>query len=358
MNTNGRKKKIILGIVLAVVTVLAAALITAAVYWNSMLNMIGDAEETVETLSQEEIDALLGTTVPETTSPEETWPVVVSDKNITNIMLVGQNWREDEQNKLSDTMILCSINRETKTMTMVSILRDLYVPLPAYAGHGPGRNRINVCYALGSTWKRTSEGGMEMLALCVEQNFGVHVDHTIEVGFETFTAIIDAMGGVEVEVTEEEAKYMTEEVGYVGEIQPGLQTLWGTDALAYARIRKIDSDRQRSERQRTVITSLIDKCRDMSLLELHDLAKSVLPMIITDMTNEEITNYIWEFLPMVRDLKLNAVTIPADNETLPNSMWGKTIDLYGYQSYVIECNTKLNGSYLRQALGIEDAAEE
>ena len=56
--------------------------------------------------------------------------IAVMEKNITNIMLVGQNWREDEQNKLSDTMILCSINRKTKTMTMVSFLRDLYAPLP------------------------------------------------------------------------------------------------------------------------------------------------------------------------------------------------------------------------------------
>lgn len=354
----GRGKKRLRTALFVLAAIVMAAAIAAVISWNSMLNLIGDAEETVETLSQEELDALLGTTVPETTTPEDTWPVVESDENITNIMLVGQNWREDEQNKLSDTMILCSINRETKTMTMVSILRDLYIPLPAYAGHGPGRNRINVCYALGSTWKRTSEGGMEMLALCVEQNFGVHVDHTIEVGFETFTAIIDAMGGVEVDVTEEEARYMTEEVGYVGKIQPGLQTLYGSEALAYARIRKIDSDRQRSVRQRTVITSLIDKCRDMGLMDLLALSREILPMIITDMTNQEITNYLWELIPLVKDLKINSITIPVDNETLPNSMWSKTIDLYGYPSSVIECNTKLNGTYLRQALGLEEAGEE
>lgn len=360
MENNGKKKKIV-WIVLAVLAVLIlAAIIAAVIYWNSMLNLLGSAQETVPTLSQEEIDALLGATeatVPETTVPEETWPTVVSDKNITNIMLVGQNYREDEPNKLSDTMILCSINRKTKTMTMVSFLRDLYVPLPAYAGHGPGRNRINVCYALGSTWKGTSEGGMEMLALCVEQNFGIHVDHTIEVSFETFTAIIDGFGGVEVEVTEEEAQYMTEKIGYVGDIKPGLQTLDGSEALAYARIRKIDGDRQRAARQRKVITALIDKCRDLSLLELHNAATYVLPLIITDMTNKEITNYVWELLPMVKDIKLASLTCPADTETLPHSMWGKTIDLYGYQSSVIECNTALNGRYLRYALGIKETEE-
>ena len=341
--------------------VLAGLLVTAAVagclYWNRMLNLLGDADQTVPTLSYEEEMALLGETeateVPETTVPVETEPAL-PEKYITNIMLVGQNWREDEQNKLSDTMILCSINRKTKTLTMVSFLRDLYVPLPAYAGHGPGRNRINVCYALGSSWKRSSEGGMEMLALCIEQNFGIHVDHTIEVGFESFAHIVDGFGGIEVDVTEAEANYMTKEIGYIGEIQPGLQTLDGQETLAYARIRKIDGDRQRAARQRTVITALIEKCRDMDLAQMHKAAEYVLPSIITDMTNEEITGYILELLPILKDLKLNSLTCPVDNETLPHSMWGKTIDLYGYTSSVLECNTKLNGKFLRIMLGIKE----
>lgn len=345
-------------VLVALVMLVSAAIIAGCLYWNHMLNLLGDPEAEVPTLSYEEEMALLGTvettemTEPtETRVPVETEPLP-PEKNITNIMLVGQNWREDEQNKLSDTMILCSINRKTKTMTMVSFLRDLYAPLPAYAGHGPGRNRINVCYALGSSWKRSSIGGMEMLALCIEQNFGVHVDHTIEVGFESFTRIVDGFGGIEVDVTEEEANYMTKNIGYIGEIQPGLQTLDGPETLAYARIRKIDGDRQRAARQRTVITALVDKCRDMNLAQMHHAVEYVMPSIITDMTNEEITGYVLELLPILKDLQLRSLTIPADNETLPHSMWSKTIDLYGYESSVIECNTALNGRFLRYMLGI------
>lgn len=345
-------------VLVALVVLVSAAIIAGCLYWNHMLNLLGDPEAEVPTLSYEEEMALLGTvettemTEPtETTVPVETEPLT-PEKNITNIMLVGQNWREDEQNKLSDTMILCSINRKTKTMTMVSFLRDLYAPLPAYAGHGPGRNRINVCYALGSSWKRSSIGGMEMLALCIEQNFGVHVDHTIEVGFESFTRIVDGFGGIEVDVTEEEANYMTKNIGYIGEIQPGLQTLDGPETLAYARIRKIDGDRQRAARQRTVITALVDKCRDMNLAQMHHAVEYVMPSIITDMTNEEITGYVLELLPILKDLQLRSLTIPADNETLPHSMWSKTLDLYGYESSVIECNTALNGRFLRYMLGI------
>ncbi len=354
---SGKMRKILKWSLIGILAMVVAALLAGILYWNRMLNLLGDADQTVPTLSYEEEMALLGETevteAPETTEPVETEPPL-PDKYITNIMLVGQNWREDEQNKLSDTMILCSINRKTKTMTMVSFLRDLYVPLPAYAGHGPGRNRINVCYALGSSWKRSSEGGMEMLALCIEQNFGIHVDHTIEVSLDSFPRIIDGFGGIEVEVTEAEAQYMTQEVGYIGDIEPGLQNLDGLETLAYARIRKIDSDRQRAARQRTVITELVNKCRNMSLSEMNAAVEYVLPSIITDMSNAEITKYVLELLPILKDLKLHSLTCPVDNETLPNSTWGKSIDLFGYPSYVIECNTTLNGKFLRYMLGIQD----
>ena len=357
-----KAKKILKFSLLGLAAVIVVAAVAVGLYWNRMLNLLGDAHATVPTLSYEEEMALLGETevpeIPETTEPAETIVPAeteppLPEKYITNIMLVGQNWREDEQNKLSDTMILCSINRKTKTMTMVSFLRDLYVPLPAYAGHGPGRNRINVCYALGSSWQRNSIGGMEMLALCIEQNFGIHVDHTIEVSFESFPRIIDGFGGIEIEVTEAEAEYMTKEIGYIGDIEPGLQTLDGMETLAYARIRKIDGDRQRAARQRTVITKLVDKCRDMDLAAMQHAVEYVLPSIITDMSNEEITKYVLELLPILKDLELRSLTCPADNETLPHSMWSKTLDLFGYPSSVIECNTALNGRFLRIMLGIQ-----
>lgn len=361
----GKSRKIVKWIVIAFVIIIGIALVAGAFYWNRMLNLLGDADQTVPTLSQEEEAAILGTmeiteeiteeTEPApSTEPEETLPALVSGNHIYNIMLVGQNWREDEQNKLSDTMILCSINRQTKTITFVSFLRDLYVPLPAYAGHGTGRNRMNVCYALGSSWKGTSKGGMEMLALCVEQNFGIHIDHTIEVSLDSFPRIIDGFGGVEIDVTEEEAKYMTEKVGYVGDVQPGLQTLDGMETLAYSRIRQIDNDRQRSARQRTVLAALVNKCRDLSIVDFLTAAEYVLPSVTTDMTNEDITSYIWELAPVLRNMEIRSLTCPADNDTLPNSMWGKTIDLYGYMSSVVECNTSLNGKYLREELGIAE----
>ena len=344
-------KRILLRILILLVILIAAAGIAMIIYWNNLLSLIRDASETLPvtypTVTEE-------TQFPSTqpTSPEETWPEVHADENITNIMLIGHNYREGEPHKLSDTMILCSVNRETKTLSMVSVLRDLYVPIPAYAGHGPGRNRINICYHMGSYWTGTSEGGMEMLALCLEQNFGIPVDHSIEINFDAFTQIIDILGGVEIDLTETEARYLTRNVGYVGSFEPGLQTLNGTEALAYARIRKIDSDHQRTARQRAVIESLLKKCRNIGLLELHKLATGVLPLITTDMSNQEITNYIWELLPMLKDLKIQSATCPVDNALLPGSQWGEMVDIAGTPSSVIRCNIAKNREYLHSFLGL------
>ena len=304
-----RKALKIVLIILAVLVLLVAILAVGLwIYMRSMLGLVNQVQETDPTFATTETTLPDDTTATEaSTEPEQTWPQVVSTQNVTTFMLVGQDNREgegEEQHKLSDSMIMCTINRETKTLTMTSILRDCYVPLPAYAGHGAGRNRINVCYNLGYQWTGSSKGGMEMLALCVEQNFGIPIDHTIEVGFDTFAQIIDLLGGVDIELTEAEAKYMTEEIGYVGDMEPGYQTLDGMEALAYARIRKIDPDGDfsRSNRQRTIINSLLSKCVKMNLWDLHKLATQILPLITTDMSTDEMSNYIWEFLPMLKDL--------------------------------------------------------
>ena len=292
-----------------------------------------------------------------TDSTEETWPVIVPTENITTIMLVGQNYRGSEQSYLSDTMIMCTINRETNTLTMTSILRDLYVPLPAYAGHGPGRNRINVCYHLGTTWTDSRKGGMEMLALCVEQNFGIPIDHTVEIDFTAFEKIVDMLGGVDIELTQAEADYLNSDVHYYynfdHEFEAGPQTLTGLEALAYARIRSIDGDFQRTNRQRTVVNSLIQRCKVVGLWDLHKMATEILPMITTDMTEDEINEYIWEFLPMIADLNIVSQKIPLDKEQM-NGDWsysGKEIEGIGN---VLEPNLWSHRKYLPQILGYID----
>ena len=153
-----KSKKILKRSLTAVAVLAAAALVAGLLYWNHMLNLLGNAEEqTVPTLSQEEEEALLGTvaTVPEEeTEPKETWPQVASDKNITNIMLVGQDARPGEPPQRSDSMILVTVNKSKKTITLTSFMRDQYVQIPGY-----GDNKLNATYVLG---------GMELLDLTLD----------------------------------------------------------------------------------------------------------------------------------------------------------------------------------------------
>ena len=357
---------VLLVLILLVVGVIGGLFWYLNKYVAGSITKADDVTIPVVTMSEEEENAMLGilptetvdvveTTVPVETSPEDTWPVIESDENITNIMLVGQAARWGETYRLSDSMILCSINRETKTLTMTSFLRDLRVTVPAYAGKGQGFNRMNVCYHLGSYYTGEVKGSMEMLAMAVEKNFGVHVDHTVEIDFEIFEKIVDLLGGVEVELTQAEVDYINEiidknNVDPVEPYLPGKNTLNGELALIYARLRRIDNDFNRTNRQRNVITSLLKKMMGMNIMDIHGLFMEILPSIITDMSNEEITNYAWEFIPMLKDIKIVSQSIPFDG-----TYWYKNIGSEERPDYVIDADLKKNGDLLRQSIGLVDA---
>lgn len=349
----GNGKKITLIILLIVLILLIGLVIGGIIYYNTVLNMMSRPDDvTVETLSDEEINKLLGLDITEevTTSPEETWPEIVSDQNITNIMLIGQAAREGEDYRLSDSNILVSINRETKTVTLTSIIRDLLVQIPSYEGRGGGRNRINVVYHLGSYYTGEKIDSMKMMEKCIQQNFGVKVDHTVEIDFEIFCQVVDLLGGVEIELSEEEVKFMKYNYnGYdlIRELKPGVNKLDGYCALCYARLRKVgNGDWDRTARQRLVITKLVDKLKNMGIMDVHELFKKVLPNIFTDMTNEEITNYAFELIPMLTGLTINSQTIPFEG-----TWWSKDLDPDGVHNYAIECDLAKNGKLLRESIG-------
>ena len=332
--------KIFLIIVILLVVLVSGVVASGVVYYNSMLNLVTRPEATENILSDEQLEEILGYVpekmeIQETQLPAETAaPKKEIQDNIINIMLVGQQARKNETAKLSDTMILCSINKDTETVTLTSFLRDMYVKLPNFQGHICGKNRINVAYNLGWYWAG-EKGGMEMLDQLIYENFGVEVDYNVEVGFEAFTDVIDILGGVEVELTGPEASHLR--LGSAGTYH-----LDGETALGYARIRSIDNDMNRAARQRKVVTNLINKCRSKSLAELNELIKTVLPLVITDMTNEEITTCILEVLPMLQDLKIESNQCPAEG-----TYWFDMLDIVGVESSVIICDEEENGRLLR-----------
>lgn len=349
----GLGKKIFLTGLVLLIFLIAGAVTAGALYYNSMLNLLTRPEPAASEniLSDDQLKDILGF-VPEKLSAEEEQKIAASEEqkkaqgedakiqdNIVNIMLIGQQAREKEVAKLSDTMILCSINKETKTITLTSFLRDLYVKLPNFQGHVCGKNRINVAYNLGWYWSGEM-GGMEMLDQLIQENFGVEIDYNVEVGFDAFIAVVDVLGGADMELTADEARYLRIGNG------AGMYHLDGEHALTYARMRHSnagDSDIYRTERQRKLVTHLLEKCRRMSLSDLHNILKEILPLVITDMTNEEITQCALELLPMLVDLKIQSNQVPAEG-----TYWFDMIDIIGVESSVIICDLEKNSELLAE----------
>lgn len=225
--------------------------------------------------------------------------------NIVNILLIGQDRREGEGRARSDSMILCTFNKKTKQLIMTSFLRDLYVQIPGY-----NSNRINAAYAAG---------GMSLLDDTLTQNFGLYIDGNVEVDFTQFAGIVDLLGGVEIELRQDEAEFINEETG--SSLSQGTYILSGEQALAYSRIRKLDADGDfsRTNRQRKVMSALVEAYRDSSLKTLLALTNQILPMITTDMSKLEILGYALELFPVLSGAEIISQRVPADG-TYTNQM--------------------------------------
>lgn len=215
----------------------------------------------------------------------------LEDEKLINILLVGQDTRTGQRAR-SDSMILCSLNRETKECSLISFLRDTYVKFPT----GYSNNRLNAAYCFG---------GFPMLYNVLEENFGIHVDGGIEVDFKGFEKIINVLGGVDINLTKAEGEWMG--------LPAGMNHMDGKTALNYARIRKLDSDFGRTERQRNVLTALFNKFHSADLSTIMDLANQVLGMVRTDMSDGELLKLVTQMAPALSQMKLSTYHVPAND---------------------------------------------
>lgn len=303
----------IAGIVLLVLILLLVILATVAFFViNSKLSKINRTEITGDmSLSIEEIYEEVPT-VDEPDSVEEINQVqqefqeaqkieIAKSSGIENILLIGADRHGPNENGRSDSMIMVTLNYNTNKIHMTSFMRAMYVCIPRSDGNVWGM--LNAAYS----W-----GGPNLLIDTIELNFRVKIDHYVVVDFAAFEKTVDLLGGVEITLTEQEAKRLNKRSSIT--LTAGPQLLNGNLTRRYCQIRAIDNDFKRTARQRKVIDQLIGKAEKTDLSTLMNLADQILPLVSTDIQdNSVIWNYIFKAFPMLGNVTKGRM-LPIENE--------------------------------------------
>ncbi|MBR1739036.1 MAG: LCP family protein [Ruminococcus sp.] len=251
----------------------------------------------------------------------------ISDKDVMNILLIGEDIRDTATNDRgnTDVMMIISINKAQKTITMTSLMRDMWVYMPEYNQSG----KLNSAY-----W----HGGAKYLKQVIEDYFNIEIDRFVRINFEQFIDVVEAVGGLDLEVCYSEAYAMQapldEQNHYLGykhgtdyldldqfeyseydvENRANYKKvhLNGNQALAYARVRYgVGDDYGRTMRQRIVISECIKEGKKLRLLQLDKLLKKILPEIQTDITDEEIASLLLSAFDYMK-YDIQELRIPVD----------------------------------------------
>ena len=253
---------------------------------------------------------------------DKSTPIKYSD-DVYNILLVGHDSRYRDLLGNSDSMIVVSINKRTKEITLTSIMRDIYLYRP---DHGYGR--INGAFAMG---------GPDLLIQTIEENFKIDIDCYVAVSFYSFMDVVDAIGGVEITVKDEEIWILNR---YVQELNRllglpasdgqlsigGTYLLTGKQALGYSRIRYVgNADYERTERQRRVLNEIFSEVKDSDLIELNELLNTILPNIITDISEGEMLSLLLNFSTDYKDYEIKQARVPYDGTFTPMTVGGAAV---------------------------------
>lgn len=295
-----------LAAVLVVIAVIAAA---GALFVSSKLDKISYAQkEPSETPTIHRTDETPAPTIV----PEEGLDVigsseapegdVFSDKNIVNILLLGSDAGAAGPNDpgRADCIMLCSLNKKTGDVKLISFERGITVSFDVY----PYSDILTHTYV----W-----GGPELTLDIIRKYFLLDVLGYVHVNYDAFITGIDAIGGVDIELTEREAGGLNEDL-YTNavtknKVHEGMNHLDGYDALQYCRLRFIDSDWHRIERQRNMVQAALTKAKSLSLKELNEVADTMLPLINTNLSKSDIVSLLF-YAPKFIGSTAGQMTVP------------------------------------------------
>ncbi|MDD3229553.1 MAG: LCP family protein [Oscillospiraceae bacterium] len=349
------RKYIIRNVLILVLSILVLVAGSGCIYVDSLIghgNFVDGSEGTSMPITPSTIDS--GTTFNSAGANQING--MLKDEAITNILVLGiDDYQKDDPIGRSDSMMIISLDNRHKKLKLTSFMRDIYLAIPDH-----GSNKINAAYHFGA-YDAVKDGkakagdlvsvnaGAQLCIKTVELNFGMNIDRYVVVKNSAFDDVIGILGGVDVNLTAKEAALINKNsgAGATLKLKNGVQHLDGAQAHYYGRIRQEGfdqygnnitvpnvyghyGDRGRAERQRAVVTSLVDKFKVSNLATISKLASGILPKVITNFTRNEIYSLLPQSLTMMNyPIKQNQ--IPAEgNYTTPN------IDIGGTPASVVQ----------------------
>ena len=271
-------------------SILAAAVFTAAAFASSAF---------ITSDTQAEAQQIAVTPVPWFEAVPEVRPAPKRQElhGIMNILLIGTDEKVESYNDngRSDVTMLCSLDMDEKTVSLISFERSTGIP---WAGHGD----IMLCASY-------AYGGAELTVNAISSCFDIPVDGYVHVDFDGFSKIIDAMGGVDIYLTAEEAQAINEDMWYDNVFSEGDCHLNGAAALKYCRLRRIDDNWHRVQRQRNTVQAVISKAKSLRLAGIKKLAEAAIPLTDTNLSKKQLISLILA-APDFAGVQAEQMTVP------------------------------------------------
>lgn len=341
---------IVLASILAVLIIAAVLLYCIVImpYYSDRIDIVSKPQEDIESTVNDTIDVELPDNPDEIPAEDQTKDVIYEEEQkedeIINILLSGVDTRSYDLNSRSDTIILASYNKTQHTVKLVSFMRDSWVYLPER-----GWSRINAA---------TVYGGTGLLINTINYNFDLDIQNYVQVKFDDFRKIIDIIGGIDVELTQQEINYINRKLhsddrDWSNDItaEPGLVHLNGAQALWHCRNRSIgNSDYTRTERQREVIGIIIDKILSMSLGEVSSIVFELRNYVNTNIPMQTILELGYDAM-IAGNIEVESSRVPFDGEFWSANKNGAS---------VLELDIDANTALLHEFLGyeVQDSEDE